>query len=96
MHMMMSTPPRYAVSQVVGYVGGEECNPTHPGVRGAETRFCGEALLGMGVFGFGGGSERGCNPRIYLTSGAGRQASGSVEPVSLTGHLQVAPTGGAE
>ena len=34
-HMMNSIPPKYAVSNVVGYIKGEERDTTGPCVRGA-------------------------------------------------------------
>jgi hypothetical protein len=48
-HMMISIPPKYAVSQVVGLHQGEERNSPGTGVRGEEMQFRGTALLGQRV-----------------------------------------------
>src|SRR5579862_8080519 len=44
-HMMIAIPPKYAVSQVIGFIKGK-CDPPGAGVRGEETKFCGPAFLG--------------------------------------------------
>ena len=48
-HMMLSIPPKYAVSQVVGFIkGGRDSSGS--GVRGAQAQLRRAALLGPGVF----------------------------------------------
>jgi putative transposase len=49
-HMMISIPPKYAVSQVVGFIKGTECDPFGPGVRRKEAQFRRSTLLGKGYF----------------------------------------------
>ena len=65
----------------------KECHSSGPSVRGAEMQFCWAALLGIGVFCFGGGSGRSRNLQIDSESGAGRQAYRSFESLALAGHL---------
>ena len=38
-HMLLSIPPKYAVSQVVGFFEGQERDPHGPGLWGAQTQF---------------------------------------------------------
>jgi len=44
-HMLISIPPKYAVSQVIGYIKGKS-DSSGPGVRRAKAEFCGPTLLG--------------------------------------------------
>src|SRR4249919_2378745 len=48
-HMMISIPPKYAVSQVGWIYQGQEYDPFGPGLRGEETQLCGTALLGQRI-----------------------------------------------
>src|SRR6185312_9308822 len=47
-HMMISIPPNYAVSQVIGYIKGEERNPPGPCLRRTKAQLRRAALLGQG------------------------------------------------
>ena len=90
-HMMISIPPKYAVSQVVGYHQGQERDSSGAGVRRAEAQFRRAALLGQRLLRFDGRARRGGDPRIHHEPRGGGQALGSAEPVALSSHLQVAP-----
>jgi putative transposase len=46
-HMMISIPPKYAVSEVAGYINGKSAIHLTR-VRRAQAEFCGAALLGGG------------------------------------------------
>ena len=48
-HMLLSIPPKYAVSQVVGYIKGKS-DPSGPHVRRAKAEFRRAALLGSRIF----------------------------------------------
>ena len=48
-HIMMSIPPKYAVSQVVGYIKGR-VRSTGAGLRGEEAQLHRAALLGERIF----------------------------------------------
>ena len=45
-HMLMSIPPKYAVSQVVGFIKGEERDPFGAGVCREEEKLRGATFLG--------------------------------------------------
>ena len=49
-HMMIAIPPKYAVSQVVGYIKGKSAIHMAAGLSGTETQFRRAALLGAGYF----------------------------------------------
>lgn len=49
-HMMISIPPKYAVSQVVGFIQGQERNPSGPSVRRTEAELHWAELLGARIF----------------------------------------------
>jgi Transposase IS200 like len=51
-HMMIAIPPKHAVSQVIGFIQGEERDSHGAGLRWAEGEFCGPALLGAWLLGF--------------------------------------------
>jgi len=48
-HMLIAILPKYAVSQVVGYIKGKERDPSCPSLWGAEAQLRGPELLGEGV-----------------------------------------------
>ena len=48
-HMLLSIPPKYAVSQVVGYMKGQERDPFGAGLRRAQAWVHRAALLGAGT-----------------------------------------------
>src|SRR5258708_15931475 len=45
-HRVISIPPKYAVSQVVGFIKGKSAIHLRPRIRREETQFCGTSLLG--------------------------------------------------
>src|SRR5271170_8049659 len=49
-HMLLSIPPKYAVSQVVGYIKGKSAVRLAPCLWRAEARVCGSKLLGTRIF----------------------------------------------
>lgn len=55
-HMMLSVPPKYAVSQMVGFIKGksamhlEKRHASGAGVWGAQAQFCRAALPDRGYF----------------------------------------------
>ncbi len=49
-HMLISIPPKYAVSQVVGFIKGKSAIHMAQGLRGAQAQFRRAALLGPGIF----------------------------------------------
>ena len=49
-HMMISIPPKYAVSQIVGFIKREECDLHCTHVSGPEEELCRPEFLGERVF----------------------------------------------
>ena len=48
-HMMLSIPPKYSVSQIVGYIKGKVCDSSGAGVWREEAEFRRAAFLGQGI-----------------------------------------------
>jgi REP element-mobilizing transposase RayT len=87
MHMMISIPPKYAVSEVVGYimgksaihlarVYGERKQNLLVSTSGREGTWCPRSA----------GMNR--DPRVHPQSGRGRQKIGPTQPVEVTCHRQ--------
>lgn len=85
-HMMISIPPRYAVSQVVGYIKGKSA-ASGAGVWRASAQFRRPALLGTRVLRVHGGAGRGGDQCVHPEPGEGGPPYGSSQPVELMGHL---------
>ena len=51
-HMLISIPPKYSVSQVIGYIKGKSAIHLARRLRREEAELCGSALLGTRVFCF--------------------------------------------
>ena len=51
-HMLISIPPKYSVSQVIGYIKGKSAISFGSRLRREEAELCGSALLGTRVFCF--------------------------------------------
>src|SRR5437867_11513837 len=85
-HMMIAIPPKYAVSQVVGFIKGKSAIHLAR-VYGEQRRnFEGAALLGQGLFRLDRRSRRSADPRIHQEPGARGPTAGSVESLALTCH----------
>jgi len=88
-HMMISIPPKYAVSQVVGFIKGKSA--VHLArVRREEAEFRGAALLGPRILRLDHRSRRSGDTEVHQEPGARGQSPGPNESVALIGHLQVA------
>ena len=94
-HMMISIPPKYAVSQVIGYIKGKSAIHLARVYGERKRNFRGAAFLGQRVFRVHGRARRSGDPRIHPQPGGGGQATGAAEPVALMSHLQVAHRTGA-
>jgi len=70
-HMMIAIPPKYAVSQVIGYIKGKSArDPSGAGLRGAQAQFRGSALLGPRILRLDGRPRRSGNSGLHSESGA--------------------------
>ena len=85
-HMMIAIPPKYAVSQVVGFIQGQKRDPSGAGVWGAEAKLRRTELLGTGIFRVHGGPGRTGHSRIHPQSGTRRPAFRPDEHVDMICH----------
>jgi len=53
-HMLLSIPPKYSVSGVVGFI--QECNRDSSEFHGSSEELCGTELLGEGILRVNGGA----------------------------------------
>ena len=83
-HMLLSIPPKYAVSQVVGFIKGKERDPHGPRLWRVQTQFRGTAFLGPGIFRQQGRTRRRSHSRLHPKSREGRSEAGADEPLALT------------
>ena len=85
-HMRIAIPPKYAVSQIIGYIKGKSAIHVARGIRGAKAEFRGATLLGSRVFRIHSGARRGDNPGVHTKPGARGSATGPDEIAGLNGH----------
>ena len=81
-HMMIAIPPKYAVSQVVGFIKGKSA--IHLARVYGELEFCWTTFLGAGIFRLDRRARRRSHPRIYSQPGKRGCAAGAVEHVEMT------------
>ena len=89
-HMMLSIPPKYAVSQVVGYIKGKSAIHLARVYGERNRNFIGQHFWARGYFRLHGRTRREDHPRLHQEPGERGPATGSTELLALTGHLQVA------
>ena len=82
-HMLLSIPPKYAVSQVVGFIKGKSA--IHMArVDGERKRnFVGQHFWARGFFCEHGRARRGGDPRLHSQSREGRSEARANEPLAL-------------
>ncbi len=86
-HMMLSIPPKYAVSQVVGFIKGKSAIHLAR-VYGEKKR----NFVGTRVLREHSGERRGSDPRLYPQPGEGRPKARPAQPLALT----TPPSGGSK
>ena len=86
-HMMISIPPKYAVSQVIGYIKGKSAIHLARVYGERKRNFVGQHFWARGYFVSTIGRDEGGRSRIHPQSGAGGSAIRPNEPVALIGHL---------
>jgi REP element-mobilizing transposase RayT len=90
-HMLLSIPPKYAVSQVVGFIKGKSAIHGQ-GLWRAQAQFRRTTLLGPRLFREHGRARRGGDPRLHPQSRERRSEAGADEPLALI----MPPSGGAK
>ena len=90
-HMMISIPPKYAVSQVIGYLKGKSAIHLARVYGERKRNFVGQHFWAKDYFRLHSRSRRGGDSRIHSPARGRRQTLGSAKPVALKCHLQVAP-----
>ena len=90
-HMLISIPPKYAVSQVIGFIKGKSAIHLARVYGEKKRNFVGQHFSARGYFVSTVGRDRG-NTRVHQEAGRGGQAPGADESVALMSHLQVAHT----
>jgi putative transposase len=85
-HMMIAIPPKYAVSQVVGYIKGKSAIHLARVYAERQRNFVGQHFWARGVLRLHSGSGRSGDPGIHPSPGARRSALGADEPVEVMGH----------
>ena len=93
-HMMISIPPKYAVSQVVGFIKGKSAIHLAR-IYGEKRNFVGQHFWARGYFVSTVGRDEAVIREYIRKPGARGQPPGSNEFVALIGHLQVANESGA-
>ena len=69
-HLMIAIPPKYAVSQVIGYIKGKECDVLGSGIRRGQEKLCRAAIVGERLLWLDGGPGRGVDSGIHQAPGS--------------------------
>ena len=64
-HILLSIPPKYSVSGVVGFIKGEERDSDRTSVHGSSEELCGSEFLGERLLRIDGRSRRGTDPKLH-------------------------------
>jgi REP element-mobilizing transposase RayT len=92
-HMLLSIPPKYAVSQAVGFIKGKSAiHLARVGLRGAQAQLRGPALLGPWILREHGRPRRGGHPSLHSQSRETGSEARTNEPLALT----TPPLGGSK
>ncbi len=81
---MIAIPPKYAVSQVVGYIKGKSAIHLARVYAERKRSFVGQHFWARGYFVSTVGRDEEVNPGIYPQPGTQRCAFGAVEPAAVT------------
>ena len=85
-HMLLSIPPKYAVSQVVGFIKGKSAIHMARVYGERKRNFVGQHFWARGFFVNTVGRRR-SHPRLHPQPREGRSETGADEPVALTAAL---------
>ena len=90
-HMLVSLPPKYSVSQVLGYIKGKSAIHIARTYEGKKAQFCWDALLGTWLLGLNGRGRRAGSEEVYPGAREAGSTSGSVRDVLNDRPLRAAP-----
>jgi putative transposase len=93
-HMMISIPPKYAVSQVIGFIKGKSAIHLARVYGERKRNFMGRHFWARGVFRLDRRARRSCDQGIHQKAGRRGYPPGSTQHVALACHLQVAQQAG--
>ena len=93
-HMMISIPPKYAVSQVIGFIKGKSAIHLARVYGEKKRNFVGQHFWARGYFVSTVGRDETVIREYIRNQEKGRQAVGANQPVALTGHRKVAKKSG--
>src|SRR2546422_3218330 len=85
-HMMIAIPPKYAVSQVIGYIKGKSAIHLARVYGERKRNFVGQHFWARGYFVVHRGPGRDGRTRVHPEAGARGPAVGSDGPVVISGH----------
>ena len=85
-HMMIWIPPKYAVSQVVGYIKGKSAIHLAPVYGERKRNFVGQHFWARGYFVSTVGRDEAVIRELHPAPGARRRTTGTDEPVEVMGH----------
>jgi len=83
-HMLISIPPKYAVSQVIGFIKGKSAIHLARCVRRKEAELRRSALLGARILRIHSWAGHGADTGLHQEARKGGQAPGADESVALT------------
>jgi putative transposase len=85
-HRMIVVPPKYAVSNVIGYIKGKSAIHVARIYGERKRNFVGQHFLGSGLLRIDGRTRRGDDPSLHKEPGATGPATGTDEAAGLNGH----------
>ena len=83
-HMMISIPPKYAVSQVIGYIKGKSAIHMARVYGERKRNFTGQHFWARGVLCVDRRPERRGDPEVHQAAGKGGCTAGTAEPLAMT------------
>ena len=87
-HMMLAIPPKYAVSQVVGYIKGKSAIHLARTYGERSQQLRGAELLGQGLLCVHGWTRRRGDPRVHPAPGGAGQALGPDAALALATFIE--------
>ena len=87
---MISIPPKYVVSQVIGYLKGKSAIHLARVYGERRRNFVGQHFWARGYFVSTVGRDEAAIREIHQEPGKGRSEVGATEPLALIGHHRVA------